>query len=239
MDGGSTPGGSGSRSVEPCSTPVRILGIGDSIAAEAVGPAIDRLAALGHATKLDARWGTGPLDADPDWLALANQHATTFRPDLVLVLFYGNYSQPRFDTQGQEILGDTDEFLRLWGERSRRITLAFTAVGAHVVWISPPPRPGLPFAPDVSETWPATVAEITAIPGVSIPTIGELLADSDGRWTSTIVGPDGLQHAVRSDDAVHLLPYGGDLMAAAIVEAATEAAGRHCTGGTDSELRAP
>jgi hypothetical protein len=227
--GGTTQAGGGHSAADrpegrvPCADPPRILGIGDSIAAQAVGPAIELLAGAGYATALDARWGTGPLDADPDWLALAREHAVAFDPDLVLVLFYGNYWQPRFDEQGREIIADTPEQYRLWAERARLITEVFTDRGARVVWIAPPPRPGSRFSPDtVSGTWPATLAVVGSIPGVSVASSGALLADADGRWTSTIVGNDGQEHAVRSEDGVHLVPYSGDLMAIDIAAAAIE-----------------
>ena len=89
------------------------------------------------------------------------------------------------------------------------------------MWISPPPRPGSPEAVGtVSGTWPATMAVVESIPGVTVAASGLLLADADGRWTPTITGFDGRQHTVRSEDGVHLVPFSGDLMARDIVDAA-------------------
>jgi hypothetical protein len=188
----------------PC--PARILGMGDSIAAQSVGPATDRLHAMGFPTWLDVRWGTGPLDHDPDWLSIAQQLQADFQPTVVLAVFYGNYSQP---VDG--VAPESPEQYRLWADRIGAITRVFTDHGARVVWLQPPPRP----EGTVSGTWFATTVAVSGIPGVSLRPTGQLVAGPDGRWSQDLRDPDG----------VHLSPEGGDLMADDIVAAALEAAG--------------
>ena len=184
-----------------------MLGIGDSIAAQSIGPATDHLRDMGLATRLDARWGTGPLDHDPDWVAVAAQLEAEFHPTVVLALFYGNYSQ-----QIDGVPPDSPEEYARWGERVAEMTRAFTDGGATVVWLQPPPRP----EGTVSPTWDATVAATSAFAGVVFRPTGALVAGPDGRWT-----PD-----LRDPDRIHLTREGGDRMAADAVTAALEAA--HC-----------
>jgi hypothetical protein len=184
----------------------RFLGLGDSIAAQSVGPATDRLRDMGLATRLDVRWGTGPLDHDPDWVAIATQLQAEFRPTVVLAVFYGNYAQPI-----EGIRPDTPEEYAAWGARVAEMTRIFTDDGARVVWLQPPPRPG----GTVSPTWDATAQAVSGIPGVTLRPTGALVAGPDGRWAPELRDPDG----------VHLTREGGDLMAADIVRAALDAAG--------------
>ncbi len=188
----------------PCAA--RVLGIGDSIAAQSIGPATDRLRDMGLATRLDARWGTGPLDHDPDWVAVAHELEDEFHPTVVLALFYGNYSQ-----QIEGVPPDSPEEYARWGERVADMTRPFTDGGATVVWMQPPPRP----EGTVSPTWGATAAAVSAIPGVTLRPTGALVAGPDGRWAP----------ALRDADGIHLTREGGDRMAADAVTAALEAGG--------------
>jgi hypothetical protein len=188
----------------PCAA--RVLGIGDSIAAQSIGPATDRLRDMGLATRLDARWGTGPLDHDPDWVAVARQLEDEFHPTVVLALFYGNYSQ-----QIEGVPPDSPEEYARWGERVAEMTRTFTDGGAVVVWMQPPPRP----EGTVSPTWGATATAVSAIPGVTLRPTGDLVAGPDGRWAPDLRDPDG----------IHLTREGGDRMAADAVTAALEAGG--------------
>jgi hypothetical protein len=204
-----TPGSTGAAAVPSSTAPAcaaRVLGIGDSIAAQSIGPATDHLRDMGLATYLDARWGTGPLDHDPDWVAVARQLEDAFHPTVVLALFYGNYAQ-----QIAGVPPDSPEEYARWGERVAEMTRTFTDAGAQVVWLQPPPRP----EGTVSPTWGATAAAVSAIPGVTLRPTGDLVAGPDGRWAPEL----------RDPDRIHLTKEGGDRMAADAVTAALEAAG--------------
>jgi hypothetical protein len=202
----SGPAATPSPSSAPATCGARFLGLGDSIAAQSIGPATDRLRDMGFATHLDVRWGTGPLDHDPDWVAVAERLQADFQPTVVLAVFYGNYSQPI-----DGVAPDSPAEYERWGDRVAELTRVFTDAGARVVWLQPPPRP----EGTVSPTWDATVAAVSALPGVSFRPTGALVAGPDGRWTQALRDPDG----------VHLTRDGGDRMAADIVEAALEISG--------------
>ena len=208
---------------EACGEPIRVLGIGDSIAAQAVGPALDTLSEMGFETRLDARWGSGLLDSDPDWMALARRHAASFDPALVLVLFYGNYSQPVVGLSGLPIEAGSAASLELWAERARQFTEVFTGTGVPVSWISPPPEPPKPGDPGTTpRSWTYAAREVREIPGVQLLASGRLLSDSDGSWVSSIVDDAGRSQQVRDPDRIHLLPFSADLMAADIVRHVVE-----------------
>ncbi|MCU1460033.1 MAG: hypothetical protein JWO37_108 [Acidimicrobiales bacterium] len=72
-----------------------MLLLGDSILHLAAPTATDQLEAHGVEVHLEARDGTSPVSwpGNVDWTAIARDAAQSFRPDVVLIMFTGNYTR--------------------------------------------------------------------------------------------------------------------------------------------------
>jgi hypothetical protein len=80
----------------------RVLLLGDSILRLAAPSATGQLEAHGVQVRVEARDGSGPVSwpGNVDWTAIARGAARAFRPDVVLIMFTGNYTRkvtPRTD----------------------------------------------------------------------------------------------------------------------------------------------
>jgi hypothetical protein len=90
-----------------------------------------------------------------------------------------------------------------------------TAAGAEVVWLTYPPGDG-DEASDIAALNEAVAALPDRFPGVAVVDAGAEVAGPSGERLRTLVGPDGVEQAVR-EESVHLCPDGVVLVAAPVV----------------------
>jgi hypothetical protein len=214
--------------------PVRVLLIGDSIMNQAgvyLEGSLEDLSGL----EVGIRSPTGETPADAeveirdesengtglltpsihDWVAEAPALVEEYQPDVIAVLFVGNYSDTDlWHTEGgAEVEGYTDLFFREWETQARLLQGALATSGADIYWVNPPPMLADEGARRVSyfrqihrgiaEDWTGTVL----IDGTDV------LANDDGTYAFELPGEDGTLEQVRAIDSVHLTARGSELLA--------------------------
>jgi hypothetical protein len=180
----------------------RVMLIGDSIMEQSSCAIGESLAGLGVETSRNAIGGTGLLGGPGDWVASAKQLVATWHPDVVLVIFVGNYLSQATDASGKRIVIDTPEFFAAWQQRAEELSRVVRDSGAQLYWVSPPPiaLPPLSHASRLFEGYRTIAGDHTLDAGRS-------LAGDDGKEvTNTITC--GRQRNIRTFDGTHLTPDG-------------------------------
>ena len=197
--------------------PARVLLVGDSLTASA-GPAVAGL--LGAArrapvVKVAAFGGTG-LASGFDWPAEGARLGASFRPDVTVLEFVGNYFAPyATDATGRTIAPGSEAFFRLWEARARSLTSALRSAGSEVYWVVPPPMGDSlePVASRLAGVY-RTIASDT--PGVDLVDERSSFSGPGSRYVARQwVG--GVYRAVRTADGVHLTAAGDRLWATVLV----------------------
>lgn len=180
----------------------RALLVGDSIMVQASCAVADQLADVGITTSRAAVSGSGLL-AGMDWVATVRTLVAREHPDVVLVIFVGNYlGPPAHDAQGREIVKDSPEYLSAWQARAEAFSRAVHRGGARLYWVSPPPMAFPPFL-----TARKLYEGYARIPGDHTIDAGPSLGDANGG----AVGQKqtcGRQMVIRAEDTAHLTDDG-------------------------------
>lgn len=204
---------------------VRVLLVGDSIMNE-TGPyveeALESLPDVGNVEIENAGVnGSGMLTPGVfDWQARAGELIEEFDPDVVAVLFVGNYADENlWIVNGQEVAGYTDEFFDAWSAETDAMMETLTSGGAEVYLVHPPPLPIPEGERRVTELRDINAAVASNWPGTALIDGTEALSDDEGRFADELpVPPDGEVETVREADGVHLTDAGGRLLAQTIAE---------------------
>jgi hypothetical protein len=200
--------------------PVRVLLIGDSIMNQAGAFVEEELE--GHEDIGDVvvtnkgRNGTGLLTPDVfDWQAGAARYISDVDPDIVVVLFVGNYTSENLwvNEGGAEIEGYTDEWFDEWEREARDLQATLVSAGADIYWVNPPPMMAeegerrvtyfRQIHRGIAEDWTDTVL----IDGTSV------LSDESGNYAFELPDENGIFEQMRSIDSVHLTTAGAEVLA--------------------------
>ena len=197
--------------------PARVLLMGDSLTASA-GPAVAGLLAAARRAplvKVAALGGTG-LASGFDWPVEAARVGASFRPDVTVVEFVGNYFAPfPTDAAGRTIAPGSEAFFRLWEARARSLTTALRSAGSEVYWVVPPPMVGSldPVASRLAVVYRAIASDTS---GVDLVDERSSFSGSGSRYVARQwVG--GEYRTVRTADGVHLTAAGDRLWATVLV----------------------
>lgn len=205
---------------------VEVLLIGDSImrqSGEFVEEALEARPDIESVkVKNVGRNGSGLLTPGVyDWHDEAQEMIRKYEPDIVVLLFIGNYTDDDLYRQpdGTPVEGYTPAFFELWGAEAARLTDILAADGAEVWWVQPPPMVDGELARRTTEfrtTYENLAArrdDIELIDGTSA------LANPDGTYARELPDDTGQQRPVRLADTVHLSAFGGQLLAQVIADA--------------------
>jgi hypothetical protein len=125
---------------------VEVLLIGDSImrqSGEFVEEALEARPDIESVkVKNVGRNGSGLLTPGVyDWHVEAADMIEKYQPDIVVLLFIGNYTSDDLYQQpdGTPVEGYTPAFFEIWGAEAARLTDIVAADGAEVWWVQPPP----------------------------------------------------------------------------------------------------
>ena len=187
--------------------PKRVLLVGDSIMSQAA-PTVQRRVGDEADVRNESVSGSGLLSPGyVDWTNQLGRLLDRFDPDVVVLLFVGNYdlgTGSTFTTAQGDVIGSRQDpaFFRAWQAQAQRMTDQAEEAGADVVWVLPPP---------MRDREDQTVVEglRTVYEDLGTTTIDadDALADDDGGFVADLRLPDG----------VHLAPAGarqlGDLIA--------------------------
>jgi uncharacterized protein len=200
--------------------PVRVLLIGDSIMNQAgvfiEGYLEDNPDVHDVQVRNEARNGTGLLTPHVfDWQAAATKYVDEFRPDVVVVLFVGNYTSDDLwvNEGGVEVKGYTNEWFDEWEGQARTLQETLVSTGADIYWVNPPPM----LADEgerrvtyfrqihrrIAEDWTDTVL----IDGTDV------LSDDEGNYAFELPDENGVFEQMRTIDSVHLTTAGAQVLA--------------------------
>jgi hypothetical protein len=208
--------------------PLRVLLVGDSIMNQAglyLEEALGEDPGLGEVEILnEGRNGTGLLTPDVfDWQRQAVDLVEEYQPDVVVVLFVGNYtSEDLWVTEGgTPVDGYTQLWFDEWEKQARELQATLISSGADIYWVNPPPmieEEGLRRVTQfrlihrrIAEDFTDTVL----IDGTDV------LSDDDGEYAFELPDENGVLEQVRSLDSVHLTQAGSQLLAQEIARQIT------------------
>jgi hypothetical protein len=205
---------------------VDVLLIGDSIMAGTGGyveAQIEAQPGIGRVrTRVEAVPGTGLLTPRLyDWQARARELIDTYHPEVVVVLFIGNYSDTDLwvGADGKPVPNDYGpDFFREWEAQAVELTETLRRDGAQVDWVLPPPLygdEGEHRATGMTDTYRRLQ---NRIPEVTLIDARPGLGGTNGEFVMRRTGVDGREAKVRADDTVHLTPAGGRLLAREIAQ---------------------
>jgi len=197
--------------------PLRILVAGDSLMGW-IAPALeDELADAPVEVIDDWKGSTGLARPDYfDWPARLAEDVATHDPDVVIVGFGGNDTQP-LTTPGGVITRDDPAWQVEYQRRVAEVLDAVEGPGRTLWWV------GLPLTErdNIEALRPAIAgavrAELADRPWTRFVDSLQVLAP-DGTYQVTLPGPDGEPVRVRADDGVHPSPGGGRMLVASFVD---------------------
>lgn len=200
----------------------QVLLVGDSIMRQ-TGPAVTRQLGEDHTVDNQGVNGSGLLTpAYFDWAAQLEESLVRTDPDVVVVLFIGNYTDDPAElwvgVDGERVANvESPAFAREWGRQVDGVMADIAESGAEVVLVLPPPMvtPGLQAVVD------ALRAEYERVAGewgfVTLADAAEAVGGPNGEWVAELPAGDGSMRPVRVPDTVHLADHGQRLLAREIV----------------------
>ncbi len=206
---------------DPGDEPVQVLLIGDSIMNQSglflEGALADRTGGIPIEVHNKGVNGSGLLTPQLyDWQAEAGRLVEEIQPDVVVVLFVGNYTATELyvNEAGLEVVGYTDQFFESWEREARELQQTIAVSGADIYWVNPPPmlkEEGEQRVVEfrmihrrIAEDWTGTVL----IDGT------EALSTGEGGYAWELPDETGRLEQVRTIDSVHLTRHGAQLLAA-------------------------
>jgi hypothetical protein len=200
--------------------PVRVLLIGDSIMNQSgrkLEAALEARPGVGDVeVRNEGANGTGLLTPQVlDWQEAVGPMVDEFDPDIVVVLFVGNYSSDDLwvNEGGTPVEPYTDLFFDEWEIQARQLHRTIAESGADVYWVNPPPMIEEEGARRVSYFRQINRRIAEDWTGVVLIDGTEILSNDDGEYAFELEGDDGVVEQVRSLDSVHLTEVGAQLLA--------------------------
>jgi hypothetical protein len=199
--------------------PLTLLSIGDSVG-EDLGFGVGDVFSTDPAVTVVQKGleDTGLARTDYyNWPLTLEADLRRYRPEIVVVMMGANDAQALYDRGNFFSLG-TPTWWRLYKARVALVMEEATRTGAHVMWVGLPPMgPGS----SVPASFPRQVnsvfsAEALAHQGVLYFNAAKVLSKK-GRFTLDLTIGGSIEQ-VRSNDGVHLLPPGYDLLAKDLVQ---------------------
>lgn len=214
--------------------PLRVLIVGDSMIAGAVGLFLENNLRKVHGYEVRRKGKSSTGLARPDffsWPKEAQKQVDEFAPDAAIVMFGGNDVQGlRMPDKGWITWSEPE-----WPEEYARRVNAFADIvapgGKPLFWIGMPVMRPEKFHVRVQRVNTIYRAEMAIRPGAEFIDIWRLLADEDGAYTDRLDAdgvPGGKKVRVRAGDGIHLSVAGAQRVEAhvrAIVHATLAGAG--------------
>ncbi len=195
--------------------PTRVLLAGDSIMRQ-TGPALEGLFGPGVTVANEAVNGSGLLTpGQVDWVARLQQLVVDDDPDVVVVLFIGNYTDTDYwiADDGQPVMQDSLAFFSLWAAQADRVMEVLESSDADVYWVLPPPE----FTPQNAEITTGLRQVYTELAGrwprIHLIDANDALAGPSGEYLDSVTGPGGEVVPLRAPDTVHLTDAGASRLA--------------------------
>jgi len=195
-----------------------VLLVGDSIMRQ-TGPALTRQLGDEYTVHNEGVNGSGLLTpAVFDWADQLEQDLVRTDPDLVVMLFIGNYTDDPdelWTTATGEVVDSVHRpaFAREWGRQVDAAMAAIAESGARVVLVLPPPM----VTGELQAVVDALRAEYERVAAdwdfVTLADATTAVGGENGEWVASLPAGDGSMRPVRVPDTVHLAVHGQRLVA--------------------------
>ena len=198
--------------------PQDVLLVGDSIM-KSTGPALADQLGDRYRVHNEGVNGSGLLTPDVfDWPAQLPASLNRFDPDVVVMLFIGNYTS---DPAQMWVAADgrtvpdvyAPAFAEEWGQQAERYVTRMISTGAEIVLVLPPPM----ISARVQRVTDRLRAEYLAVaarhPDVTLVDAATAVGGPDREWIATRLTAAGIPAPVRVADTVHLADHGQALVA--------------------------
>jgi hypothetical protein len=205
-----------------------VLLVGDSIMRQ-TGPALTRQLGDDYTVHNEGVNGSGLLTPGYfDWEDQLEADLARTDPDLVVMLFIGNYTDDPdelWTTPDGEVIDTvhSQRFAPAWGRQVDEAMAAIAETGAQVVLVLPPPM----VTGELQAVVDALRAEYERVAAdwdfVSLADATEAVGGENGEWVASLPDGNGSQRPVRVPDTVHLAVHGQRLVAREIANAVRQA----------------
>jgi hypothetical protein len=195
--------------------PLRVLVLGDSLAAE-LGQALQRrLGPELFRVTVDGRISTGLARSDYfNWPAEVHADVVRYRPELVVAMFGANDNQSIYLGRGRwAYWWQRAAWLRAYHARVSQIMRVGAAGGARVAWV------GIPITQSSAIPWyKASLfdsvyrGEAPKLPGVLYYDSWHLFVNESGKFSPFLPDQKGHFQLMRMPDGVHMTPAGNDYL---------------------------
>jgi hypothetical protein len=195
-----------------------VLLVGDSIMRQ-TGPALTRQVGDRFTVHNEGVNGSGLLTPGVfDWPDHLAQDLARTDPDVVVMLFIGNYTDDPAELwvtpDGERVANvNSPAFAREWGRQVDAATAAIADRGATVVLVLPPPMA----VAELQSVVAALRAEYERVAAdwdfVRLADATEAVGGPNGEWVADLPAGDGSLRPVRVPDTVHLAEHGQRLVA--------------------------
>jgi lysophospholipase L1-like esterase len=224
---GATGGGSGRSAGAPppttepplragtASDPIRVLVVGDSLAADLGSRLAARLDATGRITTfLDTRPATGLTRPDAfDWPTQLQTDLSHFRPDVVVAMWGANDAQGMPLTPAPAAFG-SPLWLSTYAARVAAVLDAVRSTGARLLWVGEPVMRSATFDARMRQLDGVVEATLSGRAGVIFSDTRAVLATPSGAYADALPDASGELQLVRATDGIHLTWTGSDRLAA-------------------------
>lgn len=207
--------------------PLRLWVGGDSVS-EMFGQSLARLAVDTGVITPDVESHVSSGLSRPDYYDWPNRFAaiaTTYNPDVFVIMFGANDPQALRTATGQVYSYGTDGWFAEYRARVAGTMDLLRRDQRLVVWVGEPIMGSDTLAKRVQEMNAIYREEAAARPWVVYVDTWDLLADSSGHYASYLPDAGGNPELMRAPDGVHLSRAGGDRLAGRAFDAITAEAG--------------
>jgi hypothetical protein len=201
----------------------QVLLVGDSIMRQ-TGPALTRQIGDEYTVHNEGVNGSGLLTpAVFDWDDQLEESLLRTDPDIVVMLFIGNYTDEPdelWTTPDGEVVDSVHdpEFAHEWGVQVDEAMAAIEEAGARVVLVLPPPMA----TGELQAVVDALRAEYERVAAdwdfVTLADATEAVGGENGEWVASLPDSNGSRRPVRVPDTVHLAVHGQRLVAREIAD---------------------
>jgi len=198
------------RADEPTATGKKILILGDSMIAGAVGLFLEKALRKHHGYDVQRRGKSSTGLARPDFFSWPKEAATqvaAFPPDAVICMFGGNDVQGLWLSRGKWVTWPEPGWPAEYARRVNAFADIVAPNGEPLFWIGMPVMRPEKFHLRVQRVNTIYRAEMAIRPGGRFIDIWSLLADEDGNYADRLDiddVPGGKTERVRAGDGIHL-----------------------------------
>ena len=207
--------------------PLKVLILGDSLAATGFGALLERTLDDHPDVRAFRRGKSSSGLARPDffdWMAESKRQVELRQPDLVVVIMGGNDGQDLTESRGgARVRWNTPQWRDAYAERVRAFVAAVHGSGANLLWLGLPRTGTVKFERKL-ELIRAVQQEVVASAGATYIDTSPFLLDDDGHLLREApVGSQSRPQRLREDDGIHFTMGGSRFFAAKVYPAVLEA----------------